>query len=161
MGPQPYSTFWNICNWVLYTLRDVLIQKLQPDNFLKCARRGLERRSPDIPLLAWGASPCQLGDHRHYRRHCHQHHQHHQHHKYFKGEKKKWRSGELDPQPAELSLRQSPSSAGWTTSFLDALTSLGSMLESQWVSHSCFLWFCWILGISSGYLQGMFRVCSE
>ena len=36
-------------------------------------------------------------------------------------------------------------------SFLDALASLGSMLESQWVM---FLRFCQILGI----LQGRFRV---
>ena len=35
--------------------------------------------------------------------------------------------------------------------FLDALASLGSMLGSQ----SLFLRFCQILGISSGYLQGM------
>ena len=41
--------------------------------------------------------------------------------------------------------------------FLDALASLGSMLESQSLT---FLRFCQILGISSGYLQGMFRVCS-
>ena len=46
--------------------------------------------------------------------------------------------------------------------FLDALASLGSMLESESVSESLtFLRFCQILGISSGYLQGMFRVCSE
>ena len=46
-------------------------------------------------------------------------------------------------------------------SFLDALASLGSMLESQSVSQwVMFLRFCQILGISSGYLQGMFRVCS-
>ena len=38
--------------------------------------------------------------------------QHHQHHEYLKGEKEKWRSGELRPQPAELSLRWSRSSAG-------------------------------------------------
>ena len=47
-------------------------------------------------------------------------------------------------------------------SFLDALASFGSMLESDSVSHSLmFLRFCQILGISSGYVQSMFRVCSE
>ena len=46
--------------------------------------------------------------------------------------------------------------------FLDALASLGSTLESQSVSKSfMFLRFCQLLGISSGYVQGMFRVCSE
>ena len=40
--------------------------------------------------------------------------------------------------------------------FLDALASLVSMLESDWVM---FLRFCQILGISSSYLQGMFKVC--
>ena len=46
--------------------------------------------------------------------------------------------------------------------FLDALASLGSMLESQSVSQSfMFLRFCQILGISSGYLQSVFRVCSK
>ena len=43
------------------------------------------------------------------------------------------------------------------TMLLDALASLGSMLESQWVM---FLRVGQILGISSGYLQGRFRVCS-
>ena len=48
----------------------------------------------------------------------------------------------------------------WAT-FLDALASLGSMLESQSVTDSfMFLRFCQILGISSGYVQSMFRVCS-
>ena len=41
--------------------------------------------------------------------------------------------------------------------FLDALASLESMLESEWVM---LLRFCQIWGISSGHLQGMFRVCS-
>ena len=53
--------------------------------------------------------------------------------------------------------------------FLDALASLGSMLESQSVTQSfMFLRFCQILGISSGYVQGIvrcvqsvFKVCSE
>ena len=42
--------------------------------------------------------------------------------------------------------------------FLDEIASLGSMLESQWFM---FLRFCQILGISSGCVQDMFRVCSE
>ena len=54
-------------------------------------------------------------------------------------------------------------------SFLDALASFGSMLESDSVSHSLmFLRFCQILGISSGRfkvcskcVQRVFRVCSE
>ena len=45
--------------------------------------------------------------------------------------------------------------------FLDGPASLGSMLESPSVSQSfMFLTFCQILGISSGCVQGMFRVCS-
>ena len=44
---------------------------------------------------------------------------------------------------------------------LDALASLGFMLESQCVTESfMFVRFCQILGISSGYLQGIFRVGS-
>ena len=46
--------------------------------------------------------------------------------------------------------------------FLDALASLGSMLEGQSVTESLmFLRFCQILGISSGCVQDMFRVFSE
>ena len=46
-------------------------------------------------------------------------------------------------------------------SFLDALTSLGSMLESHSVSGQVmFLRFCQILGISSGYLQTIIRLSS-
>ena len=43
------------------------------------------------------------------------------------------------------------------TRFLDALSSLGSMLVSQWV---IFLRVGQILGLSSGYIQGRVRVCS-
>ena len=43
-------------------------------------------------------------------------------------------------------------------SFLDALASLGSMLESDSVTNVFEI--CQILGISSDYLQCMIRVCS-
>ena len=69
----------------------------------------------NIIYTCW-ALPGLVGDHDHYHRHRDQHHQHHE---YCKGEEKRWRSGELRSQPAELSLRQSRSSAGWTTSFFD------------------------------------------
>ena len=44
--------------------------------------------------------------------------------------------------------------------FLDAMASLEFMLESERVGD-VFFGFCQILGISSGCVQDMFRVCSE
>ena len=69
----------------------------------------------------------------------------------------------MEPKIIEFDLHpQDYISISHKLSFLDALACLGSMLENESVSDSfMFLRFGQILGISSEYVQGMFRVGSE